>query len=193
MGAGPVAIRKAQTLLEAGARVVIVADTLDEMPAIQKMGENVELIKSKYSKSYLAEAVLVIAATNNVKVNRQIYKDCQQLEILCNVVDEPQMCDFFVPAVVKRGGLQIAVSTDGGCPALAGHIRNKLEKIFTDKHGEFLAELTGMREQVIEKVEDPPQRKALLGKLADDDSFEFFSRNGSIQWRKWAENIVKQQ
>jgi precorrin-2 dehydrogenase/sirohydrochlorin ferrochelatase len=110
---------------------------------------------------------------------------------LCNVVDEPELCDFFVPAVVKRGDLQIAVGTEGHCPAYAGHIRKKLEEIFTEKHGQFLAELEMLRKQIIKDVSEPSERKALLGKLADDKSFEYFVENGPAQWRTFAEELIK--
>jgi len=190
VGGGAVAVRKAQTLLAAGARLVVVAERIDNMLTALCRDKNAELIKSKYSKEYLAEAVLTIAATNNHKLNRRIYKDCQELEVLCNVVDEPELCDFFVPAVVKRGDLQIAVGTEGHCPAYAGHIRKKLEKIFTEEHGQFLAELEALRKQIIKDVSEPSERKALLGKLADDKSFEYFIENGPAQWRTFAEGLV---
>ncbi len=191
VGGGAVAVRKAQALLAAGARLVVVAEQIDNMPTALCRDKNAELIKSKYSKDYLAEAVLAIAATNNHQLNRRIYKDCQELEVLCNVVDEPELCDFFVPAVVKRGDLQIAVGTEGHCPAYAGHIRKKLEEIFTEKHGQFLAELETLRKRIIEDVSEPSERKALLGKLADDKSFEYFVENGPAQWRTFAEELVK--
>jgi precorrin-2 dehydrogenase/sirohydrochlorin ferrochelatase len=191
VGGGAVAVRKAQTLLAAGARLVVVAERIDNMPTALCRDKNAELIKSKYSKDYLAEAVLAIAATNNHELNRRIYKDCQELEVLCNVVDEPELCDFFVPAVVKRGDLQIAVGTEGHCPAYAGHIRKKLEEIFTEKHGQFLAELETIRKEIIKDVSEPNERKALLGKLADDKSFEYFIENGPAQWRTFAQGLVK--
>lgn len=191
IGGGAVAVRKAQTLLAAGARLVVVAERIDNMLTALCRDKNAELIKSKYSKEYLAEAVLTIAATNNHKLNRRIYKDCQELEVLCNVVDEPELCDFFVPAVVKRGDLQIAIGTEGHCPAYAGHIRKKLEKIFTEKHGQFLAELETLRKQIIKDVSEPSERKALLGELADDKSFEYFVENGPTQWRTFAEGLIK--
>jgi len=185
-------MRKAQTLLETGARLVIVAKDIDDRVAVRLAGTDAELIKSKYSKDYLAGAVLVIAATNELQLNKQIYKDCQQLEILCNVVDQPQFCDFFVPAVVKRGGLQIAVGTEGHCPAYAGHIRKKLEKIFTEKHGRFLAELDTLRKRIINDVPKPSERKVLLGNLVDDKSFDFFVENGPDAWRQRAEKIINE-
>ncbi len=193
IGAGPVAIRKAESLLEAGARVVIVSDSIDNVLAAQLQNPNVELIRSKYSKNYLAGAAIVIAATNNSQVNKQIFQDCQQLEVLCNVVDSPELCDFFVPAVVKRGDLQVAVCTEGSCPAYAGHIRGKLESMFTQKHGEFLHELETLRKWVIENLPDDTERKVILGKLVDDESFDYFVKSGPDLWHQRAKEIIRKK
>jgi len=103
-----------------------------------------------------------------------------------------QLCDFFVPAIVKRGDLQIAISTEGNCPAYAGHIRKKLEQTFTVKHGDFLAELEALRKQIIKDVQDPSDRKTLLGLLADDKSFEYFTEKGLTAWRDRAEELIKE-
>ena len=192
IGAGPVAVRKAQGLLAVGARLVVVAETVDDVMTTACQGK-AELIRSRYSKDYLAGAALVIAATNDHKLNKRIYHDCQALEILCNVVDEPQLCDFFVPAVVRRGDLQIAVGTEGSFPAYAGHVRKKLEQTFTNEHGEFLTELENLRERVIRAVVNPTARKMLLGKLVEDKSFEFFVQNGPAEWRKYAEQLISSE
>jgi len=191
IGGGAVAVRKAKSLLAAGARLVVVAERIDDMMTTLGTGTNAQLVKSRYSKDYLTGAVLAIAATNNHELNKQIYKDCQELEILCNVVDEPQLCDFFVPAVVKRGNLQIAVGTQGHSPAYAGHIRKKLEKLFTEEHGEFLAELEALRQRIIRDIPDQADRKALFGELVDDKSFDYYAENGSDAWRGRAEEIIK--
>jgi len=190
IGGGAVAVRKVQALLGAGARVVVVAERIDEMMTALCRGTDAELIKSKYSKNNLAGALLCIAATNDNELNKQIYKDCQELEVLCNVVDVPELCDFFVPAVVKRGKLQIAIGTEGQCPAYAGHTRKKLETIFTEQHGEFLDELEKLRKKIIQNVSDPADRKAVLGQLADDESFEYFVENGPDQWHVFANEMI---
>jgi precorrin-2 dehydrogenase/sirohydrochlorin ferrochelatase len=190
IGGGAVAVRKAQSLLSAGARLVVVAEHIDNMLTTICKGSDTELIRSKYSKEYLAGALLAIAATDNHQVNEQIYKDCQELEVLCNVVDEPELCDFFVPAVVKRGDLQIAVGTEGHYPAYAGHIRKKLEAIFTEEHGQFLAELERIRRHIIKNIPNPADRKTVLGQLADDKSFEYFLENGPSKWQTFADGIV---
>lgn len=191
IGAGSVALRKAESLLAAGARLVVVADKIDQTPTIRSIDSKAELIKSRYSKEYLKGAVLVIAATNKPQLNRQIYKDCQELEILCNVVDQSGLCDFFVPAVVKRGDLQIAIGTEGNCPAYAGHLRKKLEEIFTEQHGQFLAELETLRKQIIKDIPEGTDRKALLGQLVNDESFEYFIENGPSAWRDRADEIIR--
>ena len=183
-------MRKAQPLLAAGARLVVVAERIDDMLAELCRGTDAELIKSRYSKNYLAGALLAVAATNNSELNKQIYKDCQELEVLCNVVDVPELCDFFVPAVVKRGNLQIAVGTEGQCPAYAGHVRRKLEEIFTEEHGQFLAELEIMRKEILEEVPDEADRKTALGRLVDDESFAYFVKNGRPQWRTFAGKLI---
>jgi precorrin-2 dehydrogenase/sirohydrochlorin ferrochelatase len=191
IGGGAVATQKAQTLLAAGARLVVVAKGIDNALLTLCQGTNAEIIKSKYSKNYIVAAALVIAATNDRELNKQIYKDCQELEILCNVVDAPELCDFIVPAVVKRGDLQIAIGTEGHCPAYSGHLRKKLEQIFTEKNGEFLAELKELRERIIEDVPDEVERKVLLGELVDDKSFEYFVQNGAEAWRNYAREIMR--
>jgi precorrin-2 dehydrogenase/sirohydrochlorin ferrochelatase len=190
IGGGAVAVRKAQALLAADARLVVVAERIDNMLTTICRGKNAELIRSKYSKDYLSGAVLAVAATNNHELNKQIYKDCQELEVLCNVVDEPELCDFFVPAVVRRGDLQIAVGTEGHYPAYAGHIRKKLEKIFTEEHGQFLSELEIVRKRIFNDVSNPAERKSILGRLADDKSFEYFIENGASHWRQYAQGLI---
>jgi len=138
IGAGSVAARKILGLLEAKARVVVVAKKIDDVLKAKCKDANIEFVQAKYSKDYLVGATIAFAATNNQKLNEQIYKDCQQLDVLCNVVDSPGLCDFFVPAVVKRNDLQIAICTEGSFPAYAGHLRQRLEEIITPQHGEFV-------------------------------------------------------
>ena len=192
VGAGAVAARKAETLSTAGARVIVIAK--DASQAFEKTCSklNIKLVISSYSKDYLAEAVLAIAATNDLNLNRRIYKDCQELEVLCNVVDQPELCDFFVPAVVKRGPLQIAVGTDGNCPAYAGHLRKKLEDQFTEDHGRFVTELESIRKKVIADIPDGTKRKMILGQLAGDKSLEYFLTNGPAEWQSYANKIISQ-
>jgi len=184
VGGGTIALRKTQALVEAESRVTVVAEHLSPTLEDAFAMPGVEIVLSPYRKDYLVGATLCIAATNDSVVNKKVYTDCQELEILCNVVDQPELCDFFVPAVVKRGDLQIAISTDGNCPAYAGHVRKKLEELFTETHGQFVEELEKIRKHIIAEISDPDQRKALLGQCASDESFDYFTAHGPQQWYK---------
>ena len=186
IGAGSVAVRKVQALHEAGARVTVITERIDPSHSDAIDLADTELILSLYSKNYLVGATLVIAATNDSTLNRQVYHDCQELQILCNVVDQPELCDFYTPAVVKRGDLHIAIGTDGNCPAYAGHVRRMLEDLFTETHGRFVEQLQKVRSQILKQVSDPNRRKALLGQLAGDKSFDIYSRKGQQHWIKYA-------
>ncbi len=193
IGAGNVAARKVQSLTATGARIVVVAEHATTVFQDACEGANIEVVISSYSKDYLAGAVLAIAATNDTVLNNRIYKDCQQLEVLCNVVDVPELCDFYVPAVVERGSLQIAVGTDGKCPAYSGHLRRKLEEMFTDRHGLFLEELDKIRKHIIATIDDPARRKAILGQLVKDESFDYFIKNGPQAWQQRAQEVIDKQ
>lgn len=190
IGAGSVGARKAQTLAETGARVVVVAMQVDPAFSIIANRPNVEMIQARYAKEYLAGALLAVAATNDPDLNKQIYADCQKLEVLCNVVDVPELCDFFVPAVVQRGPLQIAISTDGNCPAYAGHVRRKLEELFSETHGRFVEDLEVLRRRLIQIEPDDDRRKTLMGRLVSDESLDYYIRQGAPAWKIRAEQWI---
>ncbi|MHC4076616.1 MAG: precorrin-2 dehydrogenase/sirohydrochlorin ferrochelatase family protein [Planctomycetota bacterium] len=193
VGGSTVALRKLQVLLDCGAKVKVVAKQIDDDLTELCKGRETELIKAPYRRDYLAGALLVVAATNDNQLNRQIYQDCRQLGILCNVVDVPELCDFFVPAVVKRDRLQIAIGTDGLCPAYARRLREELEQIITDKNGEFLSELGKVRCRIIEQIAEPAERQKLLRDLTGDESFECFCQKGPIAWRDYAAKVIAGQ
>ena len=187
IGAGSTAIQKMQALHDAGARVTVIAEHVPPS-RMEAFGlSNVELVLSSYSKNYLVGATLVIAATGNPSLNRRIFQDCQELEILCSMMDFPEQCDFYTPATIKRGDLKIAVGTDGNCPAYMGHICRKLELQFTETHGRFVNLLEIMRKRVFNEIQDINQRKAILGHLASDQSFNIYNRQGEDDWIEYAD------
>lgn len=128
-GAGKVALRKVKGLLEAGARVTVVAP--EALPEFERLG--VRLRKRRFRRSDLNGMALAFAATNDRKVNRAVALEAKRRGIPVNVADCPEECDFLVPARVRSGELQIAVSTGGRNPRLAAELRRKLES--TLAHG----------------------------------------------------------
>jgi precorrin-2 dehydrogenase/sirohydrochlorin ferrochelatase len=193
VGAGNVALRKLRRLVAAGAQAVVVAEHIGRAVRAVCAGKSVRLIEAGYAKKYLAGAVLVFAATNDGALNQQVCKDCRQLGILCNVVDDPDYCDFIVPAVVQRGDLQMAVSTGGKCPAYASQTKRKLEKLFSPQHGRFLDELGKLRAQILSELNPGRPRKALLQQLASEESFACFVRYGSAKWVRRARKMLAEQ
>lgn len=189
IGAGSVAARKAKTLVATGARVRVVAKNI--LPIFEESCRDLplEIIQSVYSKKYIEDAMLVIAATDDNALNTEIFHDCQQLKALCNVVDVPHLCNFYVPAIVQRGDLQVAISTNGKCPAFAGQLRRKFEKLITEDHEVFLNLLDEARQWVIQQV-PANKRKKLLAKLADDDSFQYLLGKGPEAWKQMAQEQI---
>ena len=130
VGAGAAAEAKIRGLLDTGAQVRVVA--LQANPAVQNWatGGAVALEERAFTLSDLEDVFLVVAATSSRELNEFIFAEAKRRQILCNVVDVPELCDFFYPAVVRRGELQIAISTSGQSPLLAQRIRKQLEQQF---------------------------------------------------------------
>lgn len=165
-GAGTVAQPKIESLLLAGAKVVVVAPRATSR--VRELSESKQIIwrKRKYIASDLSGMFLVIAATNSSSLHEQIYRRAQSRSILCNSVDDPARCDFFYPAVVRRGPLQIAISTNGASPALAQQLRKQLEKQFGLEYATWVEGLGEARETLFSKPMNTNSRRRILRHLA---------------------------
>ncbi len=183
VGAGSIAAQKLESLLESGADVQIIAPLA--------CGEIQELVQSsrvtwtqaEFHAGHLHGASLVIAATGNPAVNEAVYRAAQLLGVLCNSVDEPERCDFYYPALVRRGDLQIAISTAGKSPALAQRIRKELEEQFDSSYIGWLNWLGTVRELFFKRQVEPGLRRQTLHRIAGRAVFERFksSRERQIQ------------
>ena len=189
IGGGNVALQKAKALLAAGARLTSVAKEICACLEALCQQHDIPTHVGAYDKEHIADAILVVAATDDRAVNEAVFRDCRERRILCNVVDVPDLCDFYVPAVVKRGALQIAIGTDGYSPAYAGHLRRHLETLITETHGEFVNHLRQIRPQVMDRVEES-KRKDIFMTLAGDTSFEMFAQQGSKGWKQYAQQLI---
>ena len=172
VGAGTVAEGKIRGLLPAGASIQVVAPRA--VWQIQKWAwEGVVGWKARsFQPSDLDQVFLVIAATSLPEVNAQVFKEAQARKVLCNAVDDPENCDFYYPAVVKRGDLQIAISTNGRSPALAQRLRLELEEQFGPEYEGWVQELGQVREQLSAEMLDGEERRKLLHEVASRKSFE---------------------
>ena len=157
VGGGMVALRKCELFLRFDADVTVVApEVCGELEAL----EGIQIIRQSWDVSQLADAFAVIA------VNRAISEYCQAHRIPVNVVDDPALCSFIVPATVRRGDLTLAVSTAGKSPSLASKIRRELEAQYGPDYAERLALLGALRERVLALGMEPSARRRLLMQAA---------------------------
>ncbi len=159
-GGGTVALRKVTGLLRAGALVTLVAPRVCR--GLVRLKTRLKIRRRVYRTSDLRNRWLVVAATGDPDVNRKIFEDASRSRVFCNVVDQPALCTFQVPAVVRRGRLQIGVSTDGASPALARNIRRQLEKEYGLAYGQLLDALHGLRKHFRQKYPDDRARRRKL-------------------------------
>ena len=166
VGAGAIAEGKIESLLEAEAQVTVIAP--EALPRVRAWAEGGDIAweQREYREGDLAGAFLAVAATATPEVNRAVFAEATGRGVLINAVDDPPFCDFYFPSIVKRGELQIAISTAGESPALAQRLRKEINAALPLDLGEWLMELGRLRREVtaVEPIGEP--RKQLLHELA---------------------------
>jgi precorrin-2 dehydrogenase/sirohydrochlorin ferrochelatase len=169
VGAGSVGEAKIESLLATAASVRVVAPRAT--PRVREWAREgrIEWEPREYRTADFAGIFLVIAATGSPALHDEIYAEAQSRGVLCNAVDEPERCDFYFPAVVRRGELQIAISTGGLSPALAQRLRKELEQQFGPEWEAWVAQLGRTREELQSIPMPPVQRKRLLHQYASLD------------------------
>jgi precorrin-2 dehydrogenase/sirohydrochlorin ferrochelatase len=166
VGGGPVAQRKVEGLLAAGAHVVVVAP--EARVEIDRLG--VERIRRAYAHGDLDGAWLAVAATDDPEVNRAVHAEGEEMRVWVNSADDPAECSFILPAVLRRGPVEVAVSTGGHSPALASWIRNYIAEQLGPEVGELARLLSEAREAIKAEgrsTEDVDWRAALGSDMLD--------------------------
>jgi len=179
VGAGEIGEGKTAGLIEAGAHVCVVASTATERVKEWDRQGKVRWLQREFRESDLAGCLLVVAATSSSELHKRISRLARRHGVLCNIVDVPDLCDFYYPAVVRRGALQIAISTSGESPALAQRLRKKLEKEFGPEYEAWLRELGESRKKLSTASRDVSARKAKLHSMASEESFRAFVQERS--------------
>jgi precorrin-2 dehydrogenase/sirohydrochlorin ferrochelatase len=176
VGAGAIAESKINGLVDTGCEVVVVApEARLEIEELARAGR-IEWHKREFEPADLDEMFLVVAATSSTVIHEQIFVEARRRGVLCNVVDVPTLCDFYYPAIVQRGDLQIAVSTTGQSPALAQRLRKELEAQFGAEYAEWLVELGQARDAMMTAQLSAQERKQRLHALVTAEAFEDFLR-----------------
>lgn len=176
VGAGAVAESKIASLVAAGATVHVVAPRASEVVTSLARAREIAWSPRRFERRDLAGKFLVVVATSDRGLNNRVFQEARRRRVLANVVDDPEHCDFYYPAVVRRGDLEIAISTNGHSPALAQRLKRELEQEFPAEYAEWLEDLGRQRRKLFAKKMDRERRRRLLHRLATRDRFEAFSR-----------------
>ncbi len=190
VGGGAVATRKARGLLDAGARVVVIAPQFTRELDDLARDSRVTLIRRAYQPGDLREARVVIAATDDPQVNQAVYAEARARGILVNVVDDPAHCAFHAPAVVRRGAIAITISTGGASPALAKRLREEIENTIGAEYARLADLLAEVRPRVQARV--PQERRATLWDELIDAALPFVRAGRVEDARQIVETIVTQ-
>jgi siroheme synthase-like protein len=166
VGAGHAAWQKVEALLECGATVQVVA--IHAAEPIRSLAESgtIRLELRKYSPRDLDDAFLVIAATNNPEVNQAIFQAANARKLLVNTVDEPERCDFYFSFIVRRGPLQIAISTNGESPSFARRLGKEIDTALPGNVGTWLKKLGKARRAILQSYPPSEARTRILAGLA---------------------------
>jgi precorrin-2 dehydrogenase/sirohydrochlorin ferrochelatase len=170
VGAGKVGEPKIGGLIDAGARVHVIALEANEGVHAWANAGKISLELRAFAADDLDRTLLSVVATASRSLNESIYREAQRRGVLCNVVDVPEYCDFYYPAVVRRGDLQIAISTNGQSPSLAQKLRQQLERQFGPGYAQWVAELGETRRHVLASNLDPERKSDLLHSLASREA-----------------------
>jgi precorrin-2 dehydrogenase/sirohydrochlorin ferrochelatase len=166
VGGGGVALRKIRTLVAAGARVTVISPEI--VPAISDLANAgaIGVRRRAYQQGDMAGHHLVYAATGDAELSRRLFEEARQLNILINVADTPDCCSFIVPSVIRRGRLQIAISTEGASPALSRALRQRMESWLGDELEVLLELMAAARDWLKRHEADGAVRARKLNALA---------------------------
>lgn len=168
IGGGRIATRKIKTLLSYEAKIKVIAPQIcDEIKQYASENTNLELAERKFVYEDCHDAFLVIGATNDIKLNKNIYNYCNQHHILVNIINGKDFCTFLFPSTIKRRDISIGITTSGKSPALAKAIRRQIEETFPSHYGELNDILGWAREQVIEQIGEEKKRRGIFSHLIE--------------------------
>ena len=181
VGGGAVAEGKIPGLLSGEARVRVIAPAVTPKIAEWVRFAKIDWLPKPFDPADLQDAFLVISATSAPGVNEAVFLEAESRRILCNAVDDIEHCHFYYGAVVQRGDLQIAISTNGKSPALAQRLRQELEAQFGPEYETWLQWLGAARETLRSADPNPESAKTLLHQLASKPMFDLFVRQATRQ------------
>lgn len=193
VGAGKVARRKVALLLEAGAEVLVVGPPADPVLAEWIRAQKAMGEPRFYRTGDLTGAVLAFAATDDLEVNRRVWEDGRAAGIPVNVATDPELCDFTVPSIVRRGDLCIAISTGASAPRLARRIREHLAKEFGPEYAALLGMLAELRPRIVASDEDDETKRDRFDRILDSGILDLLRAGKGAEARSLAERLLTRE
>lgn len=175
VGGGIVALRKVRVLLKSSNNITVISPELCAQLKILYKKKAFYYHKSEYKSFFIKDAFLIIAATNDQKVNKQIVADANKMGKLINVVDVPNQCNFYLPAVIDKKGILLSISTQGAFPGLAKKIRQATE-VMIKKYADNIRILVKLREEIKNNYIDKKVKKQLMDALLDEQVLELVEK-----------------
>ena len=175
VGGGRVAERKAAALIKAGAIVEVVSPAITKVLGDYRKKGLIRHKRKNYEKADLKGAFIVIAASSSIETNSQVNRDARQL---VNVVDTPSEGNFITPSIVRRGPLTIAISTEGGSPAVSKAIRKEIESLYGPEFSKYLRFAGKIRKEAMSVIKDSRERERFLKGLASEDILDTLRNKG---------------
>ncbi len=192
VGGGRVAYRKTLNLLKAGAEVKVVAPSAIE-PLIQLgTGKTIELVRRPFRTTDLRGVYLVFAATDDRTVNHKIYEHTRSRHILVNVVDDPDYCDFIMPAVLKKGRVTITVSTDGHAPYAAVVVKKRIDKLLNPEYMLYIQTIIRVRSRLLKMKKSGVDIhiEHVLGKLSSEKLLHYIKEKNPDLLRRYIDTVI---
>ncbi len=193
VGGGTVATRKVELLLRCGAQVRVVAPRLARGLAELAAQGKIQAVRRRFRPEDVKGAFLLIAASNDAQTNAAAARAARAAGALVNVVDAPELCDFFVPAVADLGGVVVAISTSGKSPALARWLRERLEEQYGGALGELAEMLGEVREELRRKFPSAAKRRAVLRRIVNSEALDLLREGRRDEARERIARCISSQ
>jgi siroheme synthase-like protein len=177
IGGGEVATRKVASLLGTSASITVISP--DISPELASLAETnaITVHRRRYTEGDCKGAFLILSATDDRETGKAVWEEARREKIWLNTADQPDLCDFIMPAVVRRGDLVVAVSTGGASPALAATMREQLSRSLGPEYGSLVKLLADYRQEIQHRFQNDSDRKALHYRILDSDIIKFLARD----------------
>jgi precorrin-2 dehydrogenase / sirohydrochlorin ferrochelatase len=191
IGGGEVAERKVESLLGTGAQVTVISpETTQRLDELAR-DNAIQLHRRMYDARDCDGAFLVFSATDDPDISAKVFREAANAGAIVNTADQPELCDFIMPAVLRRGEIAIAISTGGTSPGLAAQLRRTISKIIGPEYAELARLLSRARKEIRERVPDAGRRKALHYRILNSDIMDRLKHNDEAGAERRLKEIIE--